>query len=1081
MRFYTILLLFLTGINPSLSQTTTAAIDGSVKNNKEEPVSAAAMILTFLPTAAAYSANTDKAGLFVFNNLLPGGPYLLEISHIGFEKETIKDLFLRLGENRTIDISLVPSYNTLKEISVTAPVKKTADAFSNGWQLNREMMENIPSAGRNLFDYLRVAPAANVSTVHEGASSFAGQNNRYNAFYIDGAVNNDVFGLTASGTNGGQAGVSPISIESIDQFQAVTSPYDVSLGGFTGGSIQAITKSGNNHFTGTVYRYFSNEWLNGTRLKTSGQSHSFSTQSSGMSLQGPVSKNHLFYFLNMELQRNQYPKPFSITDYSGYTSHAATLDILRNTLINTYQYDPGDYRENTENIDADRLVLRFDWNVGNKSKISFSNRYTKALRTNTYAGNSNTINFRNNGFFLASVTNSASLEWKTVTGNNQGNRLLLTLTTVSDRRSAMGKPFPRVRINDGEGAIIFGTDNSSANNRLGQKNMALFDRFSYLAGKHLLHIGVDGELNFADNQFIQNSFGYYSFSSIGNFLRNEHPSGYQLGFILPDTTDHRQQNGARFSILKAAVFISDEIRVSRKLMLQAGVRADRYFFLRAPDADPMINHIAIPAFTQYWDTKNTVAGNAPVVPLSISPRIGFVFHWLETDTRISGGLGLFSGRIPLAWPAGIYQYNGLFAGGYTANINELNNIRFRADPYKQWTTAETGGRINNTVINLASARLKMPAVLRASVQIDKSFTENSSCYMKTVFTKNMSEIAYTNINLLPATANADGPDNRMIYPVNNMGRIPLLPDGSNPYDYVILLHNNDGQKGYAGNITMGLLFKQMRGWNLQLHYAYGRSMSVHDGTASINVSQWRFTETVNGRNFPALSVSDFSMGHKVSLLAYKTIVSPDKKRRFTVSVSYTGQSGSPFSYVYGDGSLTRDDGPFGNYDLLYVPTREETGKMIFLKNNINGTVYTSEMQQKAFNQYIETDSYLNTRRGQYTERNGNRTPFTNRVDLGLKKTFRFLISGTPYELILSLDISNLLNLFNPGWGKQYSVLYGNFPLLGFAGYTGSGNNLPQYRFNPELLGRMPWTTLENPIPAYSSTWTAQLGFRLRFF
>ena len=39
--------------------------------------------------------------------------------------------------------------------------------------------------------------------------SFAGTSNRYNSFMIDGAMNNDVFGLTADGSNGGQAGTQP--------------------------------------------------------------------------------------------------------------------------------------------------------------------------------------------------------------------------------------------------------------------------------------------------------------------------------------------------------------------------------------------------------------------------------------------------------------------------------------------------------------------------------------------------------------------------------------------------------------------------------------------------------------------------------------------------------------------------------------------------------------------------------------------------------------------------------------------------------------------------------------------------------
>ena len=89
-------------------------------------------------------------------------------------------------------------------------------------------------------------------TTTEGAVSIAGQNNRYNAFYIDGALNNDVFGIAASGTNGGQANIPPISLDAIDQIQVSISPYDASLSGFTGGGINAITRSGTNTLQGSA-------------------------------------------------------------------------------------------------------------------------------------------------------------------------------------------------------------------------------------------------------------------------------------------------------------------------------------------------------------------------------------------------------------------------------------------------------------------------------------------------------------------------------------------------------------------------------------------------------------------------------------------------------------------------------------------------------------------------------------------------------------------------------------------------------------------------------------------------------------
>jgi hypothetical protein len=111
-----------------------------------------------------------------------------------------------------------------------------------------------------LKDFTKISPLANTSG---SGTSFAGANNRYNQFAIDGLVNNDVFGLTSSGTNGGQAGIEPISLDAIEEFQINIAPYDVRQGGFTGGGINAITKSGTNKFTGSAYYYGNNESLVG--------------------------------------------------------------------------------------------------------------------------------------------------------------------------------------------------------------------------------------------------------------------------------------------------------------------------------------------------------------------------------------------------------------------------------------------------------------------------------------------------------------------------------------------------------------------------------------------------------------------------------------------------------------------------------------------------------------------------------------------------------------------------------------------------------------------------------------------------
>ena len=350
-----------------------------------------------------------------------------------------------------------------------------------------------------------------------------------------------------------------------------------------------------------------------------------------------------------------------------------------------------------------------------------------------------------------------------------------------------------------------------------------------------------------------------------------------------------------------------------------------------------------------------------------------------------------------------------------------------------------------------------------------------------MFSKNLSEIKDTNINLLPATDSASGADKRFVYTLIDNGKIPLTTNRTNPYDYIILLSNQTKQIGYAQSFTSSLIKRSVTGWNMELQYTYNRSTTVNEGTSSVNLSQWRFMESVNGRNNLPLSVSDFSGGHKILAWVSKQYPFNNQKMNFHISIIYTGQSGSPFSYVYGNMSMVRDDGPYGNYDLLYIPSANELSSMVFLPNTINGKIYTPDQQKDALEKYLQADPYLKTHRGKYAERNGSRTPFTHRIDIKMKQDIKLRIGKQRYTIQLSFDILNAGNLINPNWGLQYTVPFDHFALIDFAGYQATGNLIPQYRFNPEFLyKKSPWEINTTGLPAYSASWSSEVGLRITF-
>ena len=1070
----------------AVAQNTTGDIGGTVKTLTGEILAGATIKLLHEPTGLLLYSQSRSRGNYRIPGLVPGGPYTLEVSFINFLNQKKTGIYIQLGEEKIIDFQLEKQSIRLGEVRVFGSRKKNEPGWDGGNILTEERILSTPSVGRNLQDYLRNFPQAKLVSGNEGAVSIAGQNNRFNAFYIDGAISNDVFGLAASGTNGGQAGISPVSMEAIHQLQMTIHPFDASLGNFTGAGINAVTKSGTNRQTSSVYHFFSNANFIGKTPTGSKQlatkADGFQMQQFGASLQGPISINKIFYFFNFELQRDTRPQPFSFSDYRGNTHTSQLLNILANTLKGTYDYEPGGFINNPETLHADRLTARIDWVANNKHKISLSTRYLQAQKENTNANNSSVIHFRNDGYLLNTHTHSFSLELKSNFLRNNANQFMLTYTQVKDDRDPLGKPFPRVRINDGNGAFLFGTDNSSTNNLLIQQNWSLFEKYSFTILKHAISLGMDCEYSKVMNTFIQNSFGNYTYFSIADFLTNAKPTYYQLGFSPrdPQNKDH-SKTAAHFSILKTAIFVNDKIRVRPNFYVQYGVRVDQYHFINSPFANDYTNQIAIPQYEKYWDLQDARSGDALSVPVSISPRLGFRYGFVKNRVQLSGGVGLFTGRIPLAWPGGTYQNNGLFVGGYTAAPAQLNTIRFRPNPYQQWTPAELGVTANSTTLNLIAKQFSMPQLLRASLGLELDLPNNWTVKTEMMLSQHTNGIKYTNINILPPNANAKGPDNRSVYTILNNGKIPLESNGSNPYNYAILLSNYRGDNGFAKDFTAAITKKDHTGLLLEGSYHFSHSVTLHDGTSSVNQSQWRFMETVHGRNSISLSTSDFSAGHKIMLVFSKRLQSLRKKYQTTISFSYTGESGSGLSYVYSNGSMTRDDGINGGNDLIYIPTAKDLDGMIFLPYTTGMQVVTAEQQKGAFEKYISRDRYLNQQRGNYAERNGSRTPFTHIVDFKIKQELNFVISGKKYQVQLSLDVFNISNLINRNWGRRYYQPNDNFAPLAFMGYLSETQLIPQYRFDPNQLQSVPWIVSNSLSPSFTARWMAQMGIRFTIY
>jgi hypothetical protein len=1031
----------------------------------------------------------------------PGGPYAVTISYVNYQSEKREEIYVSLGDAVRLDIILSSKIDKLKDVTVSTTKRGSDLSVRGGTQtiIGRDKLDNLPTVGRNVQDFLRFTPTAKFvgSNGDLAGVSIAGQNNRFNSLYIDGAVNNDQFGLSASGTNGGQTSVGPISMDAVDQIQVMVSPFDASIGNFTGGGINATTKGGTNILSGTVYNFTQNQDLTGktpTGLKSAATKlNPFSAVTSGASVGGAIIKNKLFFFVNYESIESNRPQPFDIANYRG-VSKQADIDALVSTVKSKYGYDMGGYSDNAETVSSKRLATKLDWNINANNRLSISYRHTESKNYNTSASSTTRVNFYNNGILYPNKTNSVSAELRSTFKNGISNKMLLTLTDVTDDRSQIGAAFPRVIINDGGNSsnlITFGSENFSAANLLKQTNKNFLDYIKFNINKHSLTLGIDYELSKSYNVFIRDNFGTYTYNSLPDFLNDKAPFSYARSFSLLDNAyGDNTKAAASFYTGRGSAFINDEVRVTDNLTINYGLRGDYTKFLSTPFQDDYFNNNAIPTIQLYnYDLAGTRSGQISDPKLSISPRLGFTYKVPTERITIRGGIGLFTGRVPLVWPGGVFNNTGGSVGGVDLRVSgsvtpaALAAMKFRPNPTQQYTANELGisTAFAKGQVDLIAKDFRLPKLLRASLAVDKKFDNNWSVTVEGSVSKNINEIYYTRLDIQNPVGNMVGPDNRNVY--NNGARIVFpayngLPAGS-PYTGIYLMSNQpkNSQKGYAANFTASVDKSWADGFSFNAFYTYGTAFVTNEPTSSQNNSQWRYMETVNGRNFVNRSRSDFDLGHRVSMFAAKKFTYLKGNMATTVSVVYNGQSGSAFSYVYSNGPI-RDNGATETGDLLYIPTKDQLSAMTF----VTGTGYSlsPDAQKAAFEAYINQDSYLSKHRGQYAERNGGRLPFQNIVDLKVMQDFFVKVSGKKYQFQLTYDIFNFTNMLNRVWGRTYFLSNDQYGLVRYANPTsGAPSLIPTYSFSP-VTNNTPWGISSSTAPSYSARWVSQLGLRFKF-
>ena len=694
-----------------------------------------------------------------------------------------------------------------------------------------------------------------------------------------------------------------------------------------------------------------------------------------------------------------------------------------------------------------------------KNKLSLKHSYVNAVQFNAAGSNTGTINFLNRSINFESVTNSTSLELNSQIGDNMSNNFILGYTRVRDDRDPFGDPFPSVQIFDAAGtSIFFGSEPFSTANVLDQDVINIVNNFNIYSGRHTITLGTNNEFTSVRNVFFRQNFGDYRFSSLDDFLNGELANRYRHGYSLIGGFGDESEGAAEFDLFQLGLYAQDEVDITDNLRVTVGVRVDVPYWEDGRENEDF-NNRTIPLLEAAGvDLQGARVGQGIDPSVHLSPRVGF--NWDvngDRSTQIRGGLGIFTSRIPLVWPGGQYTNNGV-STGFTELFGD-DVPAFNPDPQGQLQDPPQGSGAVGGQIDLFAKNLQLPQVFKTNIAVDQRLPWDLVFSADFVWNDNVNTIFYENVNLPGPEFLTTGAGSRP-----NYGFRRLDPT------YTAIYLGSNTSEGSSYNVV-GTLSRNFYGSKIDaaasVSYSYGDSDGIFDGTSSQNSSQWRFLETVNGSNRPDLSTSDFSPGHRIianSTLTFKW--SETIKTR--LGLFYEGAEGTPFSYVYTGSGLLEDTGGFSA--LIYVPANEAEAQLI------DSDDLTAAQQWQALNAVIEGDDYLRSRRGQFAERNADRTDWTHIIDLKFAQELGIKFGENVHKLELTADIFNFTNLLNSEWGVRTFTNFNQVQLLNFEGFAADGTT-PEFTFDP---GVEDTKNVIDDAGLVSSRWQMQLGIRYSF-
>lgn len=962
---------------------TSASLSGTVRDVRGEGVANTRVVVVHQPSGTSAEARTAENGAFFQGGLRVGGPFEITFRAPGFRETRMTGIVLRPGPQTPLAIVLEPL--AVEEVTVTAPAGP-ARALNNGVgsAYSATDIASQPGINRDVIRTLLRDPLA--QSDGEGHLAVAGANPRFNGLAIDGALQQDDFGLGAS-TYATRR--SPINLDAVESVSLVASDYSAAATGFTGGLVRINTRSGTNDWEGAAFFYGRDEGLVGKRYDGGTYAPApFEETEIGASVGGPIVRDRLFFFLSYDEFESASPTNFAAYD-AARGIRPGLFEALGGALQDTYGYDPLGRPDTSTPTRSQRSLVKLDWNASDVHRLALTWQGSDEFDTQVSASQ-----FESAWYDIPVELDAFSVQAYSDWTDRLATSVRLNRKTF--RRGQICRAGPDVGALEVdlepeqlpgtalEGlltqplTLTAGCDRFRHANEYDDERLQLYADADYFLGSHIVKAGFEAERFDLYNLFVPGSRGRFVFDG-PEAVRS---AVARVDYINAASNDPRDA-AARWGYDKLAFFLQDTWAATPGLEITAGLRYERISQQDAPAYSPSV-------FTDFG-----VRTDANLDGTSLwMPRVGVRYTGWDR-TVVLGGIGLFAGGDPKVWTSNAFQPPTVFA-----RLSRAAGVTPFAVPDALLLRVAAGTALP---VDAIAEEFETPSDWKASVRVEREFdppvlggnflVTAQYLHTRTRQTFLWRNLAHTRLEAAQPTGHA--PDGRPIYAdLDALG-----------YANLTTLGNHEGGRGHVFSISLSK--EHESGIDYSASYAWQDVQAVAEGVSARGISNWRGL-TVADRNFPNARRSPHQTTHSWKFnLGYERDIAGFGMRWDVFGRIYTGDL---FTYTF---DVDRANALFGragagenpyDADPLYIPARDDPA-----------VVYASSFDRDGFENHIAgLDRGIHS---PYTEASGWLQLWDLRLRIDAPRSTRLARLVGESRLSVMLDIENFPNLLNGDWGR----------------------------------------------------------------